>query len=191
VNNAGIEFTSYYHQLGEEQILDVLRVNLAAPMILTRLLLPRMLERKRGHVVNISSLAGKSGPAFQESYSASKAALIAFTASLRGTYRDSGFSASVIVPGFVDAGIYSALKARAGRRASWLLGSMPPEAVARAVIRAVERDRPEIIVNHLPVRPLLALAAWSPGFGEWLTDKTGSNDFFRSVVKAQAGQKPG
>lgn len=185
VNNAGIEFTSYYHQLSEEQILDVLRVNLEAPMILTRLVMPKMLAKKRGHVVNISSLAGKSGPAFQESYSASKAALVAFTASLRATYRGSGFGASVIVPGFVEAGIYTALKAKAGRPVSALLGSVPPERVARAVLSAIERDRQEIIVNRLPVRPLLALSVLFPALGQWMTEKTGSNDFFRSVVAAQ------
>ena len=184
VNNAGIEFTSYYHELSEENILDVLSVNLEAPMLLTRMLLPQMLERRRGHVVNISSLAGKFGPAFQEPYSASKAALVAFTASLRATYRGSGFSASVIVPGFVEAGIYAALKIRAGRPAPALLGVSSPESVARAVIRAIRCDRQEIIVNPLPVRPLLALSTLSPSLGQWIADKVGSNEFFRQAVEA-------
>jgi short-subunit dehydrogenase len=63
VNNAGVEYTSFYHELKEEQIGEVLSVNLEAPMILSRLVLPEMLGRKQGHLVNISSLAGKSGPA--------------------------------------------------------------------------------------------------------------------------------
>lgn len=190
VNNAGIEFTSFYHELPEENILDVLSVNLEAPMLLTRLVLPSMLAQRRGHVVNISSLAGKSGPAFQESYAASKAGLIAFTTALRATYRHTGFSASVIVPGFVEAGIYTALKARAGHPAPKLLGALPPEAVARAVLAAIERDRLEIIVNQMPVRPLLALAAQFPGLGQWLTDKIGANEFFRQVAEAEQ-KKPG
>lgn len=185
VNNAGVEFTSFYHELPEQNILDVLSVNLEAPLLLTRLILPQMLAQRRGHVVNISSLAGKSGPAFQESYAASKAGLIAFTASLRATYQNTGFSASVIVPGFVEAGIYTVLKARAGHAAPKLLGSVPPEAVARAVVSAIENDRLEIIVNRLPVRPLLALAALFPELGQWLTDKIGTNDFFRQVVAAE------
>ncbi|HUA68197.1 MAG TPA: SDR family NAD(P)-dependent oxidoreductase, partial [Candidatus Saccharimonadales bacterium] len=72
INNAGVEFTSAYHDLDEENIREELNVNLEAPMILSRLVLPEMLERKRGHIVNISSLAGKAGPAFQEPYAASK-----------------------------------------------------------------------------------------------------------------------
>lgn len=185
VNNAGIEFTSRYHHLSEENICDVLKVNLEAPMILSRLVLPDMLEKKRGHIVNISSLAGKGGPAFQEPYSASKAGLISFTSSFRGTYKRSGISASAIVPGFVEAGIYAKLKERTGCAAPALLGTSQPDSVVRAVMRAIERDLPEVIVNSLPVRPLFAFTALFPSAGEWLIGKTGANDFFERVVEAQ------
>jgi short-subunit dehydrogenase len=185
INNAGVEFTSVYHELSEESIYGTLRVNLEAPMILSRLVLPEMLERKRGHIVNISSLAGKSGPAFQEPYAATKAGLIAFTASLRATYRGSGVSASVIVPGFVEAGIYTKLKTKSGCSAPALIGTSPPEAIPRAVIRAIENDLPEIIVNPIPVRPLFALIALFPSLGEWMSDKIGANEFFRKVVETQ------
>ena len=154
-------------------------------MILTRLVLPEMLNRKHGHIVNISSLAGKSGPAFQEAYAATKAGLGAFTSSLRATYRGSGVSASVVIPGFVEAGIYAHLKAQSGCSAPAMLGTSPPEAVARALIRAIERDIAELIVNPIPVRPLLALSALFPSLGEWIIEKIGSNDFFRQIVDAQ------
>jgi short-subunit dehydrogenase len=185
INNAGVEFTSVYHELSEDNIYETLRVNLEAPMILSRLVLPEMLERKRGFIVNISSLAGKSGPAFQEPYAATKAGLINFTASLRATYRGSGVSAAVIVPGFVEAGIYAKLKAKSGCSAPALIGTSPPEAIPRAVIRAIENDLPEIIVNPLPVRPLLALIALFPSWGEWIAEKMGTNNFFREVAEAQ------
>jgi len=185
INNAGVEFTSVYHELTEANIYEVLRVNLEAPLILSRLVLPGMLERKRGHVVNISSLAGKAGPAFQEPYAATKAALIAFTASLRATYRGSGVSASVVVPGFVEAGIYAELKERSGCVAPALLGTSRPESVARAVIRVIEQDIPEVIVNPIPMRPLLAFTALFPALGAWIGSKAGANDFFRRVVEAQ------
>jgi short-subunit dehydrogenase len=185
VNNAGVEFTSAYHDLDEQNIRDELNVNLEAPMILSRLVLPEMLERKHGHIVNISSLAGKAGPAFQEPYAASKAGLIAFTSSLRGTYWRSGVSASVIVPGFVEAGIYAKLKERTGCSAPVLLGTSSPETVARAVIRAIERDLPEVIVNPNPVRPLFAFTALFPSVGEWLVRKLRANEFFQRVVEAQ------
>lgn len=183
VNNAGVEYTSFFHELTEAQIAEVLAVNLESPMMLARLVLPTMLAQKRGHIVNIASLAGKSGPAFQESYAATKAGLIAFTASLRSTYRPEGPSASVIVPGFVEAGIYSRLKAKTGVSAPALLGVSPPEAVVNAVLRAIECDSPELIINPMPVRPLLAFTALFPRAGEWITEKIGANNFFRKAIQ--------
>jgi short-subunit dehydrogenase len=184
INNAGVEFTAPYHELSEENICDVLRVNLEASMIMARLVLPTMLRRKRGHIVNISSLAGRCGPAFQEPYAASKAGLIAFTSSFRSTYRREGVSASVITPGFVETGIYTKLKSTSGCSAPALFGTSAPEKVVRSVFRAIERDIPEIIINPVPVRPLLILNTLFPTVGEWVTEKLGANKFFGRVVEA-------
>src|SRR5439155_502268 len=69
--------------------------------------LAAMLERGRGHIVNLGSLAGRIPPGYTESYAATKAALIAFSAALRASYRGKGVSASAITPGFVtEAGMY-------------------------------------------------------------------------------------
>jgi len=183
VNNAGMEYTAFYHELTAEQITNIIAVNLTAPMMLTRLVLPGMLAQKRGHIINISSLAGKAGPAFQEPYAATKAALVGFTQSLRSTYRPLGVSASVIVPGFVEAGIYARLKARTGISAPALLGVSQPEAVVRAVLRATEKDAPELIVNPTPIRPILAFNALFPRLGEWLSGRIGADNFFRRAVE--------
>lgn len=184
VNNAGVEFTAMYHELSEANILEVLGVNLEAPMMLTQAVLPDMLRRRSGHIVNISSLAGKTGPAFQEPYAATKAGLIAFTSSLRGTYRGTGVSASVICPGFVEAGIYSKLKAESGISAPFLLAACQPESVAEAVVRAIENNLPEVIVSRYPFKPLCAMIALFPRFGEFLLRQTGAHEFFSKVADA-------
>src|ERR1035437_1796801 len=189
VNGAGVEFNSAYHDLSEGQIGEVLCVNLEAPMILSRLVLPEMLERRQGHIVNISSLAGKSGPAFQEPYAATKAGLVGFTQSLRATYRGSGVSASVIVPTFVEAGIYARLKAKRGCEAPALLTGCSPGQVAQAVLRSIERNVPEIIVSRYPIRPVLALSALSPRLGDWFTARIGVNDFFRRAAETEKRQR--
>lgn len=183
INNAGVEHNGYYHELPESDIEEVLSVNLTAAMLLTRLAWPGMLQRRRGHVVNIASLAGKVGPALQEPYAASKAGLIAFTHALRASYAGSGVSASVIVPGFVETGIYVRLKARAGRGAPPLLAPVPPERVVRAVFRAVERDLAEVIVTRYPVRPLLAWIQLMPSVARWLTSAIGANAFFHAAAR--------
>ena len=51
------------------------------------------------------------------------------------------------------------------------------------MLRSIENDLPEIIVNPVPVRPLLALTALFPRFGEWLSGKIGANNFFRRAVE--------
>lgn len=184
INNAGVEYTSTYHDLSEAAIRDTLLVNLEAPMMLTRLLLPGMMDRKRGHIVNISSLAGMARPAYQEPYSATKAGLLGFTGSLRATYRGTGVSASAIVPGFVEAGIYARLKESVGQAAPPLLGACPPEKVAAAVVRAITCDLGEVYVSKYPVRPLLMLSVLSPVLGAWITRVTGTNRFFGKAVDA-------
>jgi short-subunit dehydrogenase len=187
INNAGVEYSSEFHKLTESQVSEVLQVNLEAPMMLTRMLLPRMLEKGSGHIVNIASLAGRSGPGFQESYAATKAGLVAFTQSLRASYRARGVSASVITPGFIEAGIYTRLKQQTGRAAPHLLGACSPDRVCRAVLNAIKSDRGEIIVNRYPVKPVLLMALVMPSFGEWFGHVTGVNRFFKAA--ADLGQQ--
>jgi short-subunit dehydrogenase len=183
INNAGIETFSAYHKLAVDEIDRVIRVNLAGAMVLTRLVLPGMLERRIGHIVNMSSLSGKAGPPCSEPYVATKAGLIAFTESLRSEYSGTGVGFSVICPGFVEAGIYQRIAEETGQKISRLLGSSSPDAVAYAVVRAIKKNRPEIIVNPGPTRLLTALAELSPTLGEWLVRRLGANDWFINVAR--------
>lgn len=181
VNNAGIETTFSYHRLSPEEIERVIAVNLVAPMLLTRLVLPGMLARREGHIVNIASLAGKQGPAYNGPYAASKAGLIGFTQSLRAEYRGTGVSASVVCPGFVrEAGMFADARARVDREPSRILGTTTPQAVADAVVRCIERDLPEALVNPGPTRLLMAILALAPSFGEWFARRAGVTDIFRA-----------
>ena len=86
--------------------------NVTAPLHLARLVLPGMLAAGRGHIVNIASMAGVLGMPFASVYSATKAALVGFGASLTGELDGSGVAVSTVCPGFVrDAGMF----ARKGR----------------------------------------------------------------------------
>ncbi|HXF52319.1 MAG TPA: SDR family NAD(P)-dependent oxidoreductase [Dehalococcoidia bacterium] len=192
VNNAGIESTFSYHRLPPEEIERVIAVNLVAPMLLTRLILPGMLARREGHIVNIASLAGKQGPAYNEPYAASKAGLIGFTQSLRAEYRGTGVSASVVCPGFVrEAGMFADASARVRRQPSRVLGTTTPQAVAAAVVRCIERDLPEAVVNPGPTRLLLTLLALAPSFGEWFARRAGVTDIFRAWAEDRERQALG
>ncbi len=188
VNNAGMLLTLAYHKVFPQEIDDLIRVNLTGPMFLSWLVLPGMLERGSGHIVNVGSLAGKYGPAYNELYSSTKAALIAFTQSFRASYRESGVSASAVCPGFVETGMYARSR-KHGLRAPRVLGSTTPEAVAAAVVRAVKKDRPEIILNPGPIRLILALPTLMPGVAEWARRQIGADTLYRKAAEIRAQRR--
>jgi short-subunit dehydrogenase len=188
VNNAGIESFHEFHTLSLDRIRATIEVNLTAALMLCRLVLPRMLETRRGHIVNMSSTAGKHGPAYGGAYGASKAGLIALTQSLRSEYRGTGISASVVCPGFTEGGgMYEHLKQLTGHATPWLLGSATSHAVARAVLRAIQQDVPELIVNRPPIRPLTILLEAFPRLGERIVRKV-SNRFLKRIALARRAE---
>jgi short-subunit dehydrogenase len=163
VSNAGIDSYTPFHLRDEAEIEEHVRVNLTATLLLTRMVLPDMLARGRGHIVVMSSLAGRFGLPYGEVYAAAKAGLVTFVHSIRAAYRGTGVSASVILPGFVEEGMYTRLKQASGLSAPPLIGTSPPGAVADAVVRAIRLDKPEIIVSPRSMRLALAAAALFPG----------------------------
>jgi short-subunit dehydrogenase len=138
-----------------------------------------MLARRRGHVVNVASFGGKKGAPFEAVYSATKAGLIEWTSALRSELESTGVCFSAICPGYVTG---EGMFAKFGVSAPRTIGSCTPEQVAAAVVDAIRRDRPEVIVNSMPVRPLLALNALSPRLGLWLLEAMGITAFQRRKV---------
>jgi len=182
VNNAGIEWIVPYTDLSPERIERMIRTNLEAPLILSRLVLEGMIQRGRGHVVMMSSLGGKKGSPYSATYASTKAGLIAWTSGLRIELQGTGVSASVICPGFVsEAGMFAVRTQKAPR----VLGTSTPEAVARAVVRAIQRDLFEIIVNPGPVRAMMVFEHLSPGFARWVLEKAGVYDYYRRQAEEE------
>jgi short-subunit dehydrogenase len=194
VNNAGIEQVGFYEDLPVAEIDRYLAVNLRAPMVLTRRLLPDMLARNRGHIVDVASLAGLGPVAYGEPYGATKAGLIGFSRSLRGTLKDrrSAVSCSVVCPGFVrDAGMYAEHTRDYGVAAPMTMGTCTPAEVADAVVRAVEQDLPEVIVNGRPIRPILTVGTASPRLAEWLAKRLDAAKVFRKIAERRRAQASG
>src|SRR5574341_1700003 len=174
VNNAGVEAEGPFTALDAATIARTVEVNVNAPIHLTRLLLPGMLAKRRGHLVHLASLAGKKGAPYDAVYSGTKAALVEWSGGLRPELRGTGVGSSVICPGYVTG---EGMFARFGMRPPALLGSCTPEQVAQAVVRAIRKDEAEIIVNSRPVRPLLGLYQLFPSLGERLLGWLGVTGF--------------
>ncbi|HXY33636.1 MAG TPA: SDR family oxidoreductase, partial [Planctomycetaceae bacterium] len=148
VNNAGVEAFCHYEELPPNRIAETISVNLTSALLLSRLVIPHMLRAGRGHIVNMASTAGKFGIPYGAAYGTTKAGLINFTHALRAEYRGRGLSASAICPGFTDeGGIYDRMRQQSGRGSPFVIGSTTVDRVAEAVVRAIERDKAELIVN--------------------------------------------
>jgi 3-oxoacyl-[acyl-carrier protein] reductase len=102
INNAGWGKRAPIVKGRQEDWDQTFRLNLRAPMILAKALLPPMVEKGNGAVINIGSISGKTGEANGAAYSASKFGLIGFTQSLYEEVREYGIKVAVILPGFVD-----------------------------------------------------------------------------------------
>jgi short-subunit dehydrogenase len=182
VNNAGMETTSAFTSYTREELTSTVDVNLTAPLLLTHRLVPGMLSRGRGHVVFISSAAGKVGPAYQEPYAATKAALIGLTQSLRAEYLDAPVGFSVVCPGFIlGDGMYQRM-VEDGFKSNRLMGQTTTEKVTDGVIDAIRRDRPEVVETGAPIRPMLALGQLAPRLVERVAPRFGVTELFRSVA---------
>lgn len=102
INNAGWGRNGPVAKARVEDWDRTLQVNLRAPMILSRLALPTLMEKRAGAIINIASISAKAGQANTAAYSASKAGLLAFSESLYEEVREYGIKVAAILPGFVD-----------------------------------------------------------------------------------------
>lgn len=145
INNAGIELYRHFPDYSLTEINSIVVTNLIAPMELTRLILPGMMANGSGHIVNIASLAGKKGVAYNSIYSASKAGLVMWTDSLRQELNGQNIKISVVCPGYVND---SGMTANTQIPAPKLAGVSTPHQVAKAVIKAIKNNQAEVIVNE-------------------------------------------
>ena len=183
VNNAGIEKYSHYQDLDPEVIEKTLRINLWAPEVLTRLTIPGMIERRRGHIVNVASVAGKTAVPYNSIYSSSKHGLVGFSWSLREEVKSYGVGVSVVCPGFVaDSGMFHHWSQ--GKKPPSVSQSVKPEKVADAVVHAVEADKAEIIVAKGLAKIVDVFHAVSPPFTTAIARKSGAYTFLRKAIRS-------
>lgn len=167
LHNAAVESAALLAHAPEGALPAAVALNLTAPLELTRLALPAMLARRRGHVVAVSSLAAVATFPGLVPYGASKAGVSAAMAGLRLELRGTGVRTTTVELGpvrspMMDRIASEPLAAAAFGRARRLgvLPDLDPDDVAPAVARAVEEDRPRLT---LPRRAApLALIAELP-----------------------------
>ncbi len=103
VNNAGISEWGLFSQMEEERYGEVMNTNFSSVYYLCRELLPQMVQRKQGVVVNVASIWGLRGASCEAIYAASKAAIISLTKSLAREYGPSGIRINAVAPGVIKS----------------------------------------------------------------------------------------
>src|SRR4051812_5046437 len=160
VNNAALPASGKILTFSVDELDRALDVNLRAPIVLSRHFAETLGSRGAGHIVFISSLAGKSGQGGSAVYSATKFGLRGFAQGLRSDLAPSGVGVSCVFPGFIrDAGMFH----ESGAKLPKGVGSSTPEQVADAVVSSIERNRFEVDVAPFAVRMGATFGSVAPG----------------------------
>lgn len=183
VANAALPASGTLESFSVEEIDRALDVNLRAPIVLAHALAPAMVARGSGHLLFMSSLAGKAATPGTSLYNATKYGLRGFASAIRSDLRTSGVGVSTVFPGFIrDAGMF----AEADVKLPPGVGTRAPEHVAQAVIAAIERNRGEVDVAPLPLRVSAVFAGLAPELAAALGRRLGSEEITRQM---EAGQR--
>ncbi len=145
VNNAGVGRYLTLLEHSQEDIDEIIATNLLAPVNLIRMVLPQMLERKAGHIVNVSSIAGRIGSPYHTIYCATKFGLAGFSESLSFELEGTGVGLTLVNPGVIDTEFFSHSSfSRYPKGAKKRMISA--EEVSRAILKAIENGTAEITI---------------------------------------------
>ncbi len=157
INNAGFGLYQSFVDIPLESVEGMVHTNFFGAVYCTKAVLPSMLEKRSGYIVNISSVAGMIGTPNMASYCATKFALIGLSESLYHELRPRGIHVSVICPGPVRTKMRLLFDRMAPGAPGFLV--LKPEEVSRAVIRSIQKEKFRVVIPFW-----LALACFIKGF---------------------------
>jgi len=165
VNNAGVQIIAPTAETDLERAEASLRLNLLTPLRLTRAVLPGMLARKNGCIVDVASMAGLAPTPGMTWYNAGKGGLGAASEALRGELRGSGVHVVTVYPGPVKSALADAGIVAYGGGLAAQIPIGKPEILARKIRLATERKRSRIIYPGFYV-----ITRWFPLITRWFLD---------------------
>lgn len=171
VNNAGISQRARFVDTAPEVLERMISVNLTGHILLTRRVLPKMLEQRRGMIVGVSSLAGRIPSPLRTGYCAAKRGLLGFYESLRIELAGTDVRVMTVLPGFVRTEIsLNALEGDGSRHARMdpsQDSGISPKRCAEDIVHGLQRGRRTVISGMgIKGRSALFLGRWFPGLLE-------------------------
>jgi short-subunit dehydrogenase len=148
INNAGVGSYKPLVEWNREEIVDCTTVNVTAPMLLSRALLPSMTTSKRGMIVNVASDLSRRYLANMAPYVASKHALLGFSGSLLREVKQHGIKVCSVLPGIIDTAFNGAIEG--SKEETWAL---PPNVLAERIASLLELPE-HMIVDEMVIHPM-------------------------------------
>jgi NAD(P)-dependent dehydrogenase (short-subunit alcohol dehydrogenase family) len=161
VNNAGVPKRRHVRDLRLDEVDDVMALNYLSPVHLTLALLPGMLARGEGRIVNVASIAARLSPPREASYAATKAALTAFTECMAVDLVGTGVSVHLVFPGVIDTDLFHLPD---NEESLSDLEALPASAMAEAMRRQIEEGALELYFPAWFADVAKGKAADVPGF---------------------------
>jgi len=161
INNAGVSQRSLAMETELPVYRPLMEVDYFSVVALNQVVLPQMVERSSGHIVTVSSVAGKVGTKLRSGYSGAKFAVVGYMDCLRAEMAEHGVHCTTILPGFVHTQIaHNALTGDGslrGKEDNDNAGGISPEKCASDIIQAIENNKAEVISGKgmSKVAPLL------------------------------------
>ncbi|WP_028811988.1 SDR family NAD(P)-dependent oxidoreductase [Streptomyces flavidovirens] len=182
VANAALPANGLLADYSISEIDRALDVNLRAPIVMAKLTGQRMAARRRGHLVFISSLSGKTASAQSSLYNATKFGMRGFALALREDMRPHNVGVSTLFPGYIsEAGMFADSGATLPRG----VGTRSPKDVARATIRAIENNVAEVDVAPLNLRLIALLGGAAPSLTAAIQRRIGADKTTEQLVRGQ------
>ena len=150
INNAGISQRSLVKDTLLEVDRRIMELDHFAAVALTKAVLPQMLERKSGHIVAISSVAGKIGTPMRSAYCAAKHAIIGFMDALRAEVHHDNIKVMVVTPGSVKTNISINALEGDGKKHNvtdpMIANGISVEECVKKIIKVIKRNTPELLI---------------------------------------------
>lgn len=175
INNAGVMPVGPFLDQTDAAIRSAIEVNFYGVLNGCRLVLPEMVARRSGHVVNIASLAGMLAVPGQAVYAGTKFAVVGLSTALSDEFAPQGVHVSCVLPTFTNTDLIS------GTATAGLTKPVQPEDIAAAVVRTLDKPKSSVSVPY-PLRFVAAATAFlSPRSRRWFSAKMGTARVFLDV----------
>ncbi|HEV7419614.1 MAG TPA: SDR family oxidoreductase [Mycobacterium sp.] len=172
INNAGVMPVGPFLGQSEQAIRSAIEVNLYGVITGCRLVLPDMVKRRSGHIVNVASMAGVVAVPGQVVYAGTKFAIVGLSTAMADEFAPQGVEVTVILPTFTNTELIAGTKATGAQK------PVQPEDIAAAIVKALDKPKTHVSVPA-PLRFVGALTSMlGPRGRRWLSKQMGNDRVF-------------